>query len=102
MSINVGEYGLAYRLNVSYDMSSNTSLSFEFVRPDKSVIVRDGVLGTAALVTEEYGTFPANQYASYVFADGDLTLPGKYTARLIYNSPGKRLKSDIDGFMVLP
>lgn len=98
---NVGEYGIAYDLNVNYDISAATSLELAITRPDGTKITGTPVVGQASLVTEE-GTFAAKQYCTYLFKDGDLTVPGDYLVRLIYTDSTKRLISDPTSFAVNP
>lgn len=102
--MNVGEYGLNYRLNANYDMSAFTDLSLAFTRPDGSVITKTNpaVSVIATPLVTPLGTFAANQHIVYTFVDGDLSLAGTYTARLTYTATGKRLISEIDTFAVTP
>ena len=102
--MNAGEYGIAFALNASYDMSANTNLILIFTRPDKSVLTvtkPQVVLGTTPLTTND-GTFLANQYVTYVTAPGDFDLEGKYMVRLDYFTPGVKLITDPYTFTVNP
>jgi hypothetical protein len=101
-NINVGEYGIAYDLNVNYDLSAATSLVLSITRPDGTKITGAPIAGLVPLVTEDEGTFAAKQYCTYLFKDGDLTLPGDYLVRLIYTDSTKRLISDPTAFTVNP
>jgi hypothetical protein len=100
---NVGEWGVTYNLNTNYNLSGYTSLSMAFDRPDGSSFTRTGSDVTApavALVTDDSGTFAANQYATYNFKAGDLTVPGTYIVRLTYEDATKHLVSDFADFAV--
>lgn len=104
--MNVGEYGIAYNLNVNYNISAFTSLSLVITRPSGTIITRvngDVTVPGVPLVTgTDMGTFAANQYSRYLFQAGDLSEAGTYTARLTYNDASKRLISDAATFTVSP
>lgn len=103
MSLNITEYGLAFNLNVNFDLSAATSLLLEFERQDGTKFTGVPTAPTVAVVTPDQGTFSANQYARYVFQDGDLTVPGDYIVRLIYMDAGpKRIVSEPVSFPVYP
>lgn len=97
---NVGEYGIAYDVNVNYDLSAATSVQMVITRPDKTQITGAAVVGQVDLVTETMGTFAAKKYCTYTFKDGDLNQPGDYAARVIYTDSTKRLICDPVGFTV--
>ena len=99
---NVGEYGIAYDVNVNYDLSAATKVQMDITRPDKTKIGGDAVVGLVDLVTQDMGTFPAKKYCTYVFKDGDLNQTGDYTARVVYTDSTKRLICDPVGFSVNP
>lgn len=103
--MNVGEYGISFNLNVSYDISGFTALSLAFTRPDGTTFTgANGPVTVPAvqLVTADQGTFAANQYVKYLFTATDLTKAGTYTVRLTYTDAAKRLISDIASFVVNP
>lgn len=105
MNVNVGEYGIALNLNVNYNISAFTSLELDITRPDGTIITRANgpvTVGTVALVTDDAGTFAANQYAIYLIQTGDLTKSGTYYVRLVYIDATKRLVSDVTTFEVQP
>lgn len=103
MSLNVSEYGLAFNLNVNFDLSAATSLLLEFLRPDLTVFTGVPTAPAVPILTDDQGTFSANQYARYVFQQSDLTVPGDYIVRLIYMDAGpKRLVSEPASFEVYP
>lgn len=100
-TINVGEYGIVYDLNVAFDISAATSLSIAITRPDGTTINGVPAVGAVDLVTDE-GTFAAHEYCSYTFAAGDLSQAGNYIARVTYQDATKRLISDPTSFSVSP
>lgn len=100
--MNVGEYGIVYNLNVNFDISGFTSLSLTFTKPDLTTFTVTNPLvsvGTVSIFTSQ-GIFSPNQYATYKFALGDISLPGTYSARLTYVDASKRLISDANNFVV--
>jgi len=99
---NVGEYGIAYDVNVNYDLSAATSVQMDIARPDGSKLAGPAVVGLVDLVTQDMGTFAAKKYCTYTFKDGDLNQPGDYVARVIYTDSTKRLISDPIAFTVNP
>lgn len=100
--INTGEYGIALNFNANYNLSSATTLSLSVVRPDNSAFVAQPTRGTVDLVTTDVGTYLANQYATYIFQSGDLSVAGTYFVRMVYLDPSKRLVSDVTTFVVQP
>lgn len=104
MSINAGEYGVAFNLNTNYALNSATSLTLNFTRQDGTTFIATGpdvtAPGTPLVTTDGNGTFAANQYAQYKFKTGDLTTPGTYTVRLTYIDATKKLISDPASFTV--
>lgn len=101
-TINRDEYGIAYDLLVNYDLSTATSVQVQITQPDGSVFTGAATVGQAPLVTDDLGTWPAKQYCTYVFKDGDLTQAGDYIARVVYTDGTKRLISDPTSFTVNP
>jgi len=76
------EFGIQFVMGTGFDMSAQTGLQFTFLKPDASTkITVPGTLGTTELVTSA-GTFAANTWASYIFADGDLDQAGIWKAEL--------------------
>lgn len=103
--MNAGEYGIAFNLNVNYDISGFTTLSLAFTRPDGTSFTGTGAdvsVPTVALVTTDQGTFAAKQYCVYVFKANDISAAGSYTVRLTYTDASKSLKSDKATFTVNP
>lgn len=102
--MNVSEYGLNLNVLVSYNIAGFTNLGMDFTRPDGSTftVAKPKVsVGTVPLTTP-FGTFAANQYASYVFSDGDLLKAGVYTVRVTCSDATQRLVSDATTFTVNP
>ena len=100
--MNAGEYGIAFVMNVGFNLSANTNLMLVFTRPDKSVLTVQKPyvsLGTAPLTTPD-GVFAANQYVAYLTAPGDFDLPGQYQVRLDYFTTTSKLISNIQAFTV--
>lgn len=100
MSINVTEYGIAFVLNVNFDLSGADTLLLTFLRPDSTTFTGVPTAPTVPAISPDQGTFAANEYARYVFQENDLTIPGEYIVRLIYTDPAKRLLSEPTSFMV--
>jgi len=104
--MNVGEYGIAFNLNVSYNISAFTTLTLNITRPDATTISRTGadVTAPATPLVTSLGTFAANEYAKYYFKSGDLSQAGQYTVRLVFDNaaavPPLHLVSDIASFTV--
>jgi hypothetical protein len=102
--MNVGEYGIAFNLNVGYDISGNSTLALIFTRQDGTTFTAnkpDVSVGNAPINTTS-GPFAANQYCVYLFKNGDLTVSGTYSVRLTYNDATKHLVSDATTFTVNP
>lgn len=102
MTMNVGEYGLVFNLNVNFDISAATSLQLAITRPDNTTINGVPTVGAVDLLTNDDGTYLAHKYCTYTFVNGDLTQPGDYLARLTYTDGTKRLISDPTSFTVSP
>lgn len=99
--MNVGEYGVAFRLGTGFNLAAATQLSFTFTKPDGTVLNVPGTLGTLTIVTPA-GTFPANTWAEYIFTAGEVVQVGQWFARLIYEAPAVKLISDTVTFEVTP
>jgi hypothetical protein len=100
--MNVNEYGVVLQLGVSFDMSSYTSLSLTFTKPDLTLLTVIAVLGVAP-VTTPLGIFAANTYVTYKFLAGQVNQAGLWSVRLTYQdaSPAQ-LISTIGTFTVFP
>lgn len=99
--MNAGEYGVAFRLAVGYDISGFSSLSLVFHKPSGATLTVDDDDGVSAPATAATGTLPtgqpytydANEYFQYTTADGDIDEEGKWTVCGIYVDGEKRLVS---------
>lgn len=103
--MNVGEYGISLNLNVNFNIAAFTTLSLVFTRPDGTTITRtapDVSVPAVPLVTADLGTFAANEYCTYLFQLGDMSIEGDYSVRLTYTDASKRLISDVATFTVNP
>lgn len=97
--MNVGEYGVVFAFDASFDMSAKTSLSLALTKPDGTVLTKTPTLGTIPLVTT-LGTFAANEYVTYTFINGDVNQAGIWCAQLTYNDASQHLISDFGHFTV--
>lgn len=102
--MNVGEYGIAFNLNVGFNISGNSALTLAFTRPSGSTFtaVKPAVSVGAAPISTTSGPFAANEYCVYIFKAGDLTEAGTYSVRLQYDDATKHLISDAVTFTVNP
>jgi len=95
--VNVGEYGVIYRLDTGYDMSAFTALTLTFTKPDDTVMVRTNpavALGMVNFADPVLGEFLAFQYVTYTFAVGEVDVGGTWEVYLTYDAgPGLRLFS---------
>lgn len=100
--MNVNEYGIVLQFGVSYNMSSYSSLSIVFTKPDLSILTVTASLGLTQITTT-VGVFAPYTWAQYTFKSGDVNQTGNWSARLIYTdtSPAK-LISSIANFIVEP
>lgn len=97
-NIIVDEFGINFVMSTGFDMSQNTSLSVEFLKPDcMTRLSVPAVLGANDLQTT-LGTFSANTWAFYRFVDGDLDQTGLWKAQLIYEdaTPAKLFSSIVE------
>lgn len=103
--MNVGEYGVQFVLGVSFDMSSNTSLSLTFTKPDGTTLTvtdPDVTIAASPIVTTA-GTFASNTYFLYTFVSGDIDQAGDWSVRGTYNAAGPvHLISSIGYFTIEP
>jgi hypothetical protein len=103
--MNVSEWGLTYNLNQNFNIAGFTTLSLEITRPDGTTFTRTNptvTVGAVPLVTDDDGTYAANEYSIYVIQAGDLTVDGTYTSRLTYTDGSKHLVGDATTFEVSP
>lgn len=103
--MNVGEFGVVFRMGVSFDISGEDSLSLTFTKPDgTTLVVSSGVGVGATTVVTPAGTMLAHQYATYTFLPGDVDQSGSWSSRLTYiDDIGARKLISLPGtFTVLP
>jgi hypothetical protein len=103
--MNVNEYGVVFAFYVAFDISGFTTLKITFTKPSGGILTvmnPDVTAPNTQLVTPA-GTFPANEYAKYVFALGDVTESGLWSARVTYDvAPSLQLISNVGTFNVYP
>lgn len=112
--MNVGNYGNTFVggtgfSGAGFDLSAYTNLSLVFTLPDSSEITvesPDVVLGALDYTLPNGQIFSANQYVTYVFVEGQVTVAGAWRVRLIYDNdvlvPPQHFISSIGNFMVGP
>lgn len=90
--MNVGEFGVVFRMSVGFDIHAFSNLSITFTKPDKTTLTvgSPNVSVGGSDVATTLGTFLANQYALYTFQNGDVTQAGSWTARLTYQDTTPR------------
>lgn len=84
--MNVNESGIRFYFDARYDMSDYVDLFLVFTKPDRTTMtvgLPDLVLGTSNIVVGR-SSLVANQYAYYIFKDGDVTQSGTWSVRLHY------------------
>ena len=105
MSLNVYEYGNVFRFNAGTDISATTPTLILEPRYGKALekTVTDGVTIPVVDVTVNGVTFLQNEYVEYTFKDGDLTIDGRWRAKLKAKfSPTKELITNYQRFTVMP
>jgi hypothetical protein len=99
------EYGKRLTLTTGYDLSGATALTIEVQRPDGTVVVYPGQLGSMdAEVVDGRGVrhrLKANEYMYRDWEDGDVNIPGRYRARAVYVDSSKQLRSRQVVFQVI-
>lgn len=84
--IRVGESGKRHRINVKFDMSSNTSIGFVYTKPvSGDLLTVVGVLGTTA-ETIDGNAVLANFWTYYDFVPGDVDEAGNWDLQITYNN----------------
>jgi len=83
--IRVGESGKRHRVNVKFDMSSNTSIGFVYTKPSGATLTVPGVLGTSSITIAGVSVSP-NFWAYYDFVPGDLDEAGDYDLQITYTN----------------
>lgn len=103
--MNNGEYGTLFIFGTGYNMASYSALKITFTKPDSSTLAVTSpavTLGVVDLVTS-IGTFPANTYVKYTFANGDVNQSGAWSARVTYDDvTPKHLISAVGTFTINP
>ena len=100
--MNAGEYGIAFLLNVAFDLSLNTNLTLVFTKPDKTVLTVSSpyVALVPKTITTPDGNFQPSKYVAYITAPGDVDQVGDYQVRLDYFTNTTKLISNITSFTV--
>lgn len=84
--IRVGESGKRHRINVKFDMSTNTSIDFVYTKPISGDLLSvAGTLGTTAETIDGVSVL-ANFWAYYDFVPGDLDEAGNWDLQITYNN----------------
>lgn len=89
-------------------MNNFTTLSITFTKPDGTTLTVTNASASPVTVpntpiTTVDGTFAANEYAKYVFVNGDVNQVGDWSARVTYDDPTPlHLISDIGTFTINP
>lgn len=98
--MTLGEYGNVLYINADYVLTGAT-VTIDITKPNGSTLSVAATIGTSDLSTPE-GTFSANKYAYYTFANGDIDQVGAHTARLnaVWTAPAKKLISPGVSFTV--
>lgn len=99
--MNKGEYGVAVRLGVGYDISGFSSLTLVFHKPSGAKLVVHAGDGVSAPNSSASG-FSADEYFEYTTQNGDIDEEGVWTLCGIYVDNEKRLVSDHTSFTVTP
>lgn len=98
--MKINEYGVVLQFGTSFDMSSYTSLSLTFTKPDLSTLTVTPTLGVGAVSTP-LGSFATHTYVTYTFLSGQVNQAGSWSARLTYqDATPARLISDVGTFTV--
>lgn len=108
MTLKVGEIGKIININTGFDLSGNTELEMNFIKPDLTTLQKltaNGVTAPAVPFTDpDTGeVYAANEYASYPTASGDISLDGSWTVTVKYiDATPKEFCGDVASFTVLP
>lgn len=91
MSLTIGESGKILRVAASFDMSSNTELTLDFILPDGTTAQKtksggEVVLGTSNVTDTDLGAILANQYVEYDIEAGFLSQSGAWKVSLKYTN----------------
>lgn len=103
--MNVNEYGVQFQFGTGFDLTSYSSLSIKFTKPDLTTLTVTSpsvTVGNTTISTTE-GIFSAGTYALYTFVNGNVDQAGEWTARLTYTDANPRLlTSTIVNFTIYP
>ena len=91
--MRVNDYGVIYAQNTGFDLSAFTALSLVFTKPDGTTltVTNPSVAVGAVALTVKGNIFPANEYITYTFANGDVTAAGNWMAQLVYTDSTPRV-----------
>lgn len=100
--MNVGEYGVKFRVGTGFDLTAATGLALSFTKPDEVVLdVSTGVTVGVGTIVTPVGTLPSGTWAEYVWLVGQVDQSGTWTVRLIYDdATGQHLISELATFVV--
>lgn len=100
--MNVNEWGKAFLFSTGFDMSGFSGIAIDFTKPDGTTlnVSNPNVTVPNTDVSTTAGTFLANHYAKYVFANGDVNQKGIWSARVIYDDSTQHLISEPSQFVV--
>lgn len=86
MTFNVGEVGKRLVSNLNYDLSAKTALTLTITRPGGTTYERQGAISGSPYdaTAAGQGVFLANRYVIYTAEADDLTEPGEYLVRIVY------------------
>ena len=96
-----GEYGKRITLVTAFDLSGNTDLIIEVMRPDATMLTFNKATGVTlgvadTTVTDERGVrynLRANEYIFRDWLDGEINQSGRYRIRAVYQDALKELRS---------
>lgn len=102
MALYVGTYGVQFIFGVGFNMSAYTGLEMTFTKPDDTTLVVTNPAVALGLIDVEtdVGNFLANEYVTYTFTVGQLSLAGSWHVRLKYTAANVQLFSKLGRFTV--
>lgn len=86
-TIRIGESGKIHRINTQFDMSNNTSITFDYTKPSGAVLNATATLGTTTEIIDGVSVAP-NFWAFYAFEVGEIDEAGDYDVTVTYNNTG--------------
>ena len=87
MSIRKGDAGKVFRLSTEFDMSSSTSLTLNFVKPDGTTLQKTNptVTAPAVQITDpDLGLLNASEYMAFTTVAADFDQTGVWTVCGVY------------------